>query len=190
MNDIIHVADQVAARFAHWLLGLCILIGPAAADTWVLTTDSRLGFVATVEGEPAAVQFTGFDVRPAIDASGAPVGFDVSVDLRTVDSGDPELDDTLRATPWFDTQTHPQARFRSRAVGVRSGGGFRVQGDLSLNGVERTLEIPFTWRSTSTGVEMDGTVAIDRHQFGIGPDAEDAVAGEVTVSFALAWRLP
>lgn len=184
------MADLTSARLAAWLLSLWALTRPVDAAAWVLATDSRLGFVATVEGEPVKIEFSDFVVRPVIDATGSPTGFDVAVDLRTVDSGDPEQDATLRADPWFDTEGHPQARFRSQAVTVGPNGGFAVSGDLLLNGVEVPVAIPFSWRSTLAGAEMDGEVELDRRRFDIGPDVDDAVAAEVIVFFDLAWSGP
>jgi len=189
-NGITRVAKWVPPRLAAWLFGLCVSIGPVDAVAWVLAADSRLGCIATAEGEPVMIEFSDFAVRPVIDASGSPTGFDVSVDLRSVDSGDPEQDATLRDDPWFDTQAHPQARFRSQAVMVDPDGAFAVRGDLLLNGVEISVAIPFNWRSTPAGAEMDGKVELDRHRFGIGPDVDDAVAAQVVVFFDLSWRGP
>src|SRR3954447_9737387 len=61
-----------------------------------------------------------------------------SIDPASVDTGNRQRDADLRSPRFFNADEHPLWTFRS--TGVRAdGGGFVVDGDLTINGVTRTV---------------------------------------------------
>ena len=169
------------------LLCLCLLSGWVQSLGWSLQPQSRFGFSAVVEGEPFTAEFRRFEVSPVIDRAGMPTGFDVTVDLGAIDSGNADRDREMAAREWFDTAVHPLAQFRSTAVRRQPDGHFVVAGELSIKGVGRPIEIPFDWRTGDSGAAMHGQIDLDRRWFDVGPPDDSSVDAAVSVFFSLGW---
>lgn len=96
----------------------------------------------------------------------------VSVDVSSVDTQNPQRDEHIRSADFFDAATYPEATFRS--TGLRAhGGDTYVDGDLTLHGVTR----PVTLEVEAGGVTRDpygnvragfsATLEIARNDYGI-----------------------
>jgi polyisoprenoid-binding protein YceI len=168
-------------------LCLCLLSGWVQSLGWSLQPQSRFGFRAVVEGEPFTAEFRRFEVNPVIDRAGMPTGFDVTVHLGGIDSGNADRDREMAAREWFDAAAHPLARFRSTAVERRPDGRFVAAGELIIKGNGRPIEIPFDWRSGDSGVAMHGQIDLDRRWFDVGPPDDSSVDATVSVFFSLGW---
>jgi polyisoprenoid-binding protein YceI len=166
---------------------LALLAGWGQAAGWSLQPHSRFGFRAVVEGEPFTAEFQRYTVNPVVDAAGMPTGFDLTVELREVDSGNAERDREMMGREWFDVAAHPVAHFLSTTVGTGAQGRFVVAGELRIKGAARAIEIPFDWQSTGAGAVMRGAIDLDRRWFGIGPEDDTSVGATVSVFFNLAW---
>lgn len=92
------------------------------------------------------------------------------IDLASIDTGNEQRDAHLRSTEFFDVEIHPTMSFRS--TGVRSHRhGYLVQGELSLHGVSRPVELQLEingfvtdpWGGTRAGFSATGE--IDRRDF-------------------------
>jgi polyisoprenoid-binding protein YceI len=83
-------------------------------------------------------RFTGVDgtVQLADDPTESTI--DITIDMKTVDSGLAQRDDSLRSANWFDVDNHPTARFRSTAITIDGTGG-AVTGDLTIKGITRPV---------------------------------------------------
>jgi len=97
--------------------------------------------------------------------------FEVEIDARTVLTGHPAQEDFMRSEPWLDAENHPTIRFRSTGI-TPTEGGFRINGDLTLKGVTREIEIPTEFHgviSDSWGLRAGFTsqFTVDRRDFGI-----------------------
>ena len=63
-----------------------------------------------------------------------------TIDLDSIDTGNPTRDDDMRSANYLEIETHPEMTFRS--TGVRQvGDHFVVEGELSLHGVTRPVEL-------------------------------------------------
>jgi polyisoprenoid-binding protein YceI len=116
---------------------------------------------------------------------------DVLVDMKSLDSGDGERDDTLKSPDLFAVAKFPQAHFVATQV-VKTAAGFEAVGKLTLRDATRDLRVPFTFRTaTENGAAvgyMNGKTTIRRLDYGVGQGdwkATDQVGNDVTVSFAL-----
>jgi polyisoprenoid-binding protein YceI len=184
-------------RPRHLILALCLVAAaPAMAQpvryeidhqhTWVQFRLSHLGFaqmVATfhnVTGEILFDQQTPTNSRVT-----------ASIDARTVNSGLPARDDWIRAEAQLNTAAHPTIGFRSTAITVTGENRGRVEGVLTIRGVDRPVVLDVTFnraginpinRMQTIGFSATGTIR--RSEFGVsaflGPLGDDiAVAIEI-----------
>lgn len=109
------------------------------------------------------------------------------IDLGSIDTGNEQRDSDLRSARFFDVETYPTMTYRSTAVRPQ-GEAFVVEGELSLHGVTRQVELQIDLNGFTkdpyggTRVGFTATTSIDRRDFGITPDVSldggGAVVGE------------
>jgi polyisoprenoid-binding protein YceI len=98
---------------------------------------------------------------------------DVSVDLSSINTGTAARDDDLRSANFFEVDTYPTMTFASTSVVEKAPGELVVNGDLTIKGVTKPLELnvellgegPDPWGGTRIGVEATGLLS--RKEFGI-----------------------
>jgi polyisoprenoid-binding protein YceI len=95
-----------------------------------------------------------------------------TIDLRSIDTNNPQRDDDLRSANFLETQTHPTMTYRSTSI-RHSEDGFDVDGDLSLHGVTRQVPLALVVNGFTrdpyggTRAGCSATAEIDRKDFGI-----------------------
>jgi len=97
---------------------------------------------------------------------------EVTIDLSSVDTNEPNRDAHLRSIDFFDTETRTQMTYRSTAI-TASTDGFLLEGDLSLRGTTR--QVPLTLELNGFGPDPFGgyragfsaTGEISRKAFGV-----------------------
>ncbi len=97
----------------------------------------------------------------------------VEVDLTSVTTGDAKRDDHLRSPDFFHVDEHPTMSFASTAVRRGKGDRWTVEGDLTIAGVTRPIELEVTfegaaqspWGTTSIGFSATGR--LNREDFGL-----------------------
>lgn len=105
----------------------------------------------------------------------------VEVDLSSINTGTADRDAHLRSSDFFDVETHPSMTFATNGVTQKSDAEFVVNGDLTIRGVTKPLELQVEflgeggdpWGGTRVGVEATGEIS--RKEFGI--DFNIPVAG-------------
>ena len=111
-----------------------------------------------------------------------------TVDLSSVNTGEPNRDNHIRSADFFEVESHPEMTFRS--TGVRpDGDNFLLDGDLTIRGVTKpvTLKLevngfgPDAYGGTRAG--FSATTEINRHDFGVSFNGPiPGVPGGVAVS--------
>ncbi len=95
-----------------------------------------------------------------------------TVELDSIETGKQERDDHLRSADFFEVASWPTMTYRSTAVRP-AGDGFIVDGELTLHGVTRPLQLelevngftPDPYGGTRAG--FSATAQINRRDFGI-----------------------
>lgn len=171
----------------RWFALLAALAATAAvaADRWqILHDDSRLTFEATQQGGAFDGGFGEFEAEMIFSADDlAGSGFDVTVDVTSIDTGSRQRDRELPKEEWFHFDEHPQATFRTSEI-RGAGDGYEAVGELTIRGNSHEIVLPFTWETAGDRAEMDGEVTIDRTRYGVGQGDwtdPDAVGHEVKV---------
>lgn len=116
--------------------------------------------------------FNGFEGAIGIGEDPLTSSVAATIDLSTIDTRDAQRDAHLRSADFFDVEQHPTMSYRS--TGVRpSKDGFVVEGELTLHGVTRRVDLDLEFNGVSTD-PWGGTRAgfsagteINRRDFGI-----------------------
>jgi polyisoprenoid-binding protein YceI len=146
---------------------------PASALEWALNKDkSRISFEADVGGQILTGEFQQFEAELRFDPDYLEISeIAARIDINTVSTGQPQADDALRSSEWFDAQTYPMAGFRATSIEATGGEGmFMMTGDLTIKGKTTQVTIPFTLQVDQGEGAVVGEAAINRRNFGIGPN--------------------
>lgn len=105
------------------------------------------------------------------------------VSMASVDTGNRDLDDTLREPSWLATTQYPQAEFISRSVTPLADGRFTFAGDLTWRGVTRPINLVGEFHGGATNMltgrytlGFSATASLARSDFGI--DQYQGMVGE------------
>jgi polyisoprenoid-binding protein YceI len=118
-------------------------------------------------GSQAAGTFTGLRGKTMFNPNNlAASSIDVTVDARTIKTGNATKDDHARGKDWFDVATYPNIRFTSSSFG-KSGNFWVVTGILELRGVKKQVQIPFTFSESANKGRFVGSFKVKRKDYGI-----------------------
>jgi polyisoprenoid-binding protein YceI len=107
-----------------------------------------------------------------------------TIDVTTVDTGEPQRDTHLKSPDFFDAANSPTATFASTGV-VKSGSGLKVTGNLTLHGVTKPVvldvegpgpSVPGMDHKPHTGFSASTTIS--RTAFNIGSKFPAAMVGD------------
>ena len=183
-------ATDTLRRTALWLtLSACTVAyaGTPGRTYTLLTAHSSLTYTFKQAGAANTGRFKTYSVR--FDPRAGTLS--VVIDMRSLDTGDGQRNGLLGGHDFFDVARYPQAGFKATRL-QKTATGYLATGPLTLRGVTRTVEVPFTWRTTQRGGRaigtLDGATVIRRLDFGVGQGqwrATEWLGNAVTVRFAL-----
>jgi polyisoprenoid-binding protein YceI len=185
----------VKAVYALALAAAVRAAGPAEAAHWTVEYGkSRLGFSVLWSNEPFTADFKSW--KADIDFDPAALGqahASVSVDLASEASDEADFDDGLKGAQGFQTSQFPQARFVTKSFIHRQGNGYVAIGDLTVKGITKSIELPFTLAFAGNAVHMKGSAIVARTDFGVGLGtwaAPTPVAHDVKVTIDITATRP
>lgn len=123
-----------------------------------------------------------------ITAQGAEADFsdatiDVVVMTKSIDTQVDQRDEHLRSPDFFNVAKFPEMRFKSNQVRQTDGNTFLVTGDLTLNGISKTVDFTMIHNGsfikdgkTTSGITVSGNIL--RSDFNVGSDFPIAVIGD------------
>jgi len=154
---------------------------------WKVAAGGRLGFSADYSGSPIEGSFRKWDANILFSPDDLPNSkIGVTIDLTSVDTADSQRDEMLTGSDFFDTGTHPTARFASRTITHRSGKAYRASGTLTLHGVSQPVTLDFTLDIKGDKASVSGSTPLNRTAFKVGSGewaATDQVKDGVKVTF-------
>lgn len=159
---------------------------------WKVERGSTLGFGTAWDGQAVRGQFD----RWTADILFSPQALDrskvtVSIDLASVNTGDPQRDASLPAPDWFDTAAHPKATFTATRFEQTGESRYIAHGRLTLRGVSKPINLPFRLKIDGDRAEVSGVTSLDRTAFGVGQGewtSTDQIPARVTVRVSLQAR--
>ncbi|MGD0734656.1 MAG: YceI family protein [Terracidiphilus sp.] len=108
-----------------------------------------------------------------------------TIDISTVDTGEPHRDGDLKTGNFLDAVKFPTATFTSTSV-VKNGNKLTVAGNFTLHGVTKPIVLDVEGPSTPVESSMDhkphsgftATTTISRTAYGIGTNVPSALVGD------------
>lgn len=161
---------------------------PAAAPVWTVDkAASRLTFRVASGDQSFDGVFKTWDAQIAFDPRNLKASRAmVTITMASAVTGDPTRDQQLPGPSGFDVARFPKATFESTAITGGDPGHYMAAGELTIHGVKRHIELPFTLSISRDVAKMDGAVTLQSGDFGMtSPPAGNA---EVTVKVRLTAR--
>jgi polyisoprenoid-binding protein YceI len=96
--------------------------------------------------------------------------FDVSVNINTIDTENENRDGHLKGKEYFDAEKYPAIIIRSTKIGrtLKSASGwYYFKGTLTMHGVTKPIEFPFTATAKGNDYLFVGGFTINRLDFGV-----------------------
>ena len=137
-------------------------------------------------------RFRVFDVSLDIGPSATEFEVEASIDLASIDTGQPDRDTHLRSADFFHVDQHPTMTFRSTRIAPVDG-SYTMTGDLTLKGVTRAVTLEVQSRGlaaspdgrTRLGLSATGELRRGDLHFGLMPLGIDRLVLADKVEFEL-----
>lgn len=164
----------------------------AAADTWTIDNGhSSLLFKTTHFVTPFYGRFNKYSGSFSFDdANPSASSLSITVDVASVDTGIEGRDAHLRRADFFNAAVNPTATFTSTSVTKTGDKTWNVTGDLTINGVTKSVTCTFThagFADNPRGGKVTGIfgeVVINRQEFNV-KYGSGMLGDEVTLIIAL-----
>ncbi|MBC6942192.1 MAG: polyisoprenoid-binding protein [Xanthomonadales bacterium] len=116
---------------------------------------------------------------------------EVTIDMASLNTNVPALDEHLQKEDFFDVAKYPQATFKSTKVEAgKDSKHLKVTGDLTLHGVTKPVVLDVTINKLGEhpmrkkpAAGFDATATLKRSEFGVGayvPNISDEIALRIT----------
>ena len=129
--------------------------------------------------------FSGFKATIKFDGNDlAGSAISASIDAKTVSTGIGLRNRDLREKEeWLDTEKYGEIRYKSSKI-EKAGAGYKATGELTLKGVTRQVEIPFTFTANGNSGVFKGSFAINREDYKVGKPG-GSVGSTVTIELEI-----
>ena len=118
---------------------------------------------------------------------------EVVINTASIDVNNPEFEEELRGSNWFDVENYPQATFRTTSFLESNGNTFMFEGDLTLMGTTAPVTLSanfkrsgFVLLTRSNTIGFSASAIFQRSVFGLGrfrPMVGDDIELEISVEF-------
>ena len=177
---------NAASAFA--LAALALATTAYAQDTYTIDpVHTSIAFkvkhmmVSDVKGE--FERFTGTIVLDPKNIEASSV--DITIETPSISTNNEKRDGHLKSPDFFDAEKHPTITFKSKKV-VKKGEQWVAVGDLTMRGVTKEIELPFTLSGpvsagTASIIGVSAATELNRQDFGVSWN-KSLDAGGVVVS--------
>ncbi|MFT3760568.1 YceI family protein [Thauera sp.] len=116
---------------------------------------------------------------------------DITIDMKSVNTGYETFNEHIQDTDFFDTANHPTATFKSTKVNFEGDKPVSIEGDLTIKGVTKPVTLKVTHFANmphpmmkKDAIGANATTVVKRSEFNAGKYAPN-VGDEVTISITL-----
>ncbi|HEY4874177.1 MAG TPA: YceI family protein [Puia sp.] len=165
------------------LAGLGLLTAMMFASNWNAdTANAKISFsvkgpFGTVHGSLSGLKATiQFDEKSPSGGS-----FSASVDPNTISTGIGMRNHDLKNEEiWLNTKKFPEISFHSKKI-EKTEKGFKAIGELTMKGITKPVEIPFTFSGNGSSCVFKGEFTINREEYNVGKKG-GSVGNIITIS--------
>ena len=122
-------------------------------------------------GLKATIKFDGNDLQGS--------SISASVEANTVSTGIGLRNHDLKKEEWFNTDKYPLISFHSAKI-EKNSTGFKALGDLTIKGIAKPVEIPFSFSSKENTGLFKGQFQIKRQDFNLD-NSSKSVGDMITI---------
>lgn len=167
------------------ILSAAVLIGSAFTIAMIWKVDDKASSIIwELPNNPGHKgKFTGFSATVDFDkAKLAEAKFTASIDVKTIDGGDPKLNNHLLQADFFDAEKFPKITFTSTEIKA-DGAAYVAKGKLQMKDSVKNVEIPFTFTENgSDKATFSGTLTVMASDYGVmKPGKDPSKQGDKTV---------
>jgi len=195
------VWSRIAPRFLSRSAAVALVVTAAGSVAFLGANDAR-ATEWSVDPQKSAIAFeatgSGFVTKGTFKAFRSEIEFDpaspeqtsvhVLIDVKSVNTGQSDVDQALLSPDFFDPARFPTAEFVASGAKPDGNGKYILNGRLIIKGVARPVSLPFSVAIAKGAASVKGETTIDRLGFGLGPQsvAGYAVEKDVKLSIELA----
>jgi polyisoprenoid-binding protein YceI len=174
-------------RRTSFIFAAAAMTAALAANSGINAAKSTVIATFRQENVPVDAPFKKFSGTITYDATKPESSSaQITVDMGSLDIGDPGYNAEVRKPSWFDSAKFPVGTFASTAIKAVDATHFEATGTLTIKGKALPLVVPITYARTGATESFDGTFAISRKALGIGdPGWADVLDDKVQVRFHL-----
>ncbi len=159
------------------LAGVFALLGFKGFHDWKVGDDFQVRFTH----EDADGVFKNLEGKIVFDeAQPENAVFDVSIEVKSVDTGNPMRDESIAGESWLNAEKYPYITFRS-AGAVKGEEKWTTTGVLSLHGVSRQLELPFSFKAEEGGAVFESSFVLKMADYKLSADPAETLLLEIRV---------
>ena len=95
--------------------------------------------------------------------------FDVTIDVKTINTGINQRDNHLRSEDYFEVEKYPGIRFESTIITTSTNDAYLfVFGKLTIKDVTKETSFPFKATPKDKGLFFEGEFALNRRDYNVG----------------------
>jgi polyisoprenoid-binding protein YceI len=157
----------------------------ASAQTAWKSRTAAVTFSIKNAGFRVEGSFGGFVGNLLFDPQNLPQShIEATVQSKTIDTGNKTRDDHLRKEEYFDVEKFPVISLKSTKIAAAGKNLYKGTFQLTLKGITKTVEIPFTLTESKGNGQFEGTFKINRQDFKVGGGSW-ILSDEVTLHLSL-----
>jgi polyisoprenoid-binding protein YceI len=107
---------------------------------------------------------------------------EATADVNTINTDNDMRDEHLKKDDYFDVEKYPKMSLSSVSFKKNSGNAFTGQFNITIKGITKPVEVPFTYATAATGNLFKGSFKINRKDFKIGGNSM-TMSDDVTINF-------
>ncbi|MES2266458.1 MAG: YceI family protein [Bacteroidota bacterium] len=107
---------------------------------------------------------------------------EATADVNTINTDNDMRDEHLKKPDYFDVEKYPKMSLSSVSFKKNNGNNFIGQFNLTIKGITKLVDVPFTYAATSTANLFKGSFKINRKDFKIGGNSM-TMSDDVTINF-------
>lgn len=151
------------------MTGMAMSSARAATGWTAEKTPATISWEGTQGGSAFTGHCGGFDADIVFDPDDlAHSSVKVTIDMASCVTGEQQKDAYLPQEGWFNVASFPKAVFEATSFRHEGGDKYVADGTLTLKGVTKKVELPFTLAIAGDTAHVVGETTLQRLAFGVG----------------------